>query len=126
MGECVCCAFNAILKFRGPRGITYVLDIYPSCSYCDTPLGIILYAFDKKACDDWDVDHVTEIEIDKEEGTCIPILHPEDMKKLMAKTFAGDQDMIDICHDGVDDTFRDAVFEGIKKTVEMFQEDQDD
>lgn len=122
MGECGCTQFNAILKFKGPRGVTYVLDIYPSCSYCDAPLGIILYAFDKEACRDWAVDEVPEIDIDRDEGTCIPILHPEDMKKLMAKTFAGDEEMIDVCQDGVDDCFKDAVFEGIRKTVAMFSQ----
>ena len=120
MGECGCTAYDAILRFKGPRGITYVLDIYPGCDECCSPVGVIIYAFDKKARKHWGSDDVPEIEIDRDEGTCIPIIHKEDLMKLTRKIYEGDEEMGDICEEGIDACFRDAAFEGIKKTVEMF------
>lgn len=42
MGACGCGDFNGGLRFPGPKGIVYVLEIYRGCADCDAPAGIKL------------------------------------------------------------------------------------
>ncbi len=123
MGECGCAAYDGMFRFPGPRGITYVLEIYTSCRECDTPVSIRLYAMNKENQRIWDVDSLPLVEIDKDEGTCVPILHPEDLiKQMQSHLFDDDEDGRDECRDSVDDSFRDAVLEGYQKTYKMFRQ----
>ncbi len=124
MGECGCGSFCPQFKFAGPRGITYVIELYPGCDNCSAPAGMMLYAFDKAACEDWDIDSVPGIEI-ADDGTPIPIINKDDLHKLMKKYWDGNVDAQDICEDALDDCFTDAARMGIEKTRKMYAEDAD-
>lgn len=42
MGACNCADGVPDFRFEGPDGVTYTLSIYPPCSDCQTPAGVIL------------------------------------------------------------------------------------
>ena len=107
MGKCGCGDFQGDFKFKGPNNITYVLQVYPSCDYCDNPAGIILYAMSPEDCKDWDVDTIPDIEI-RDVGTLISVIHP---KKLMETIIQGIESYV---ADGINDDFNLAVNEAIK------------
>lgn len=61
MGECGCGATSLDYKFAGPEGITYGIEIYSGCYYCDTPAGVVLHRYTQE--DDWSeaiLEHVPE------------------------------------------------------------------
>ncbi len=43
MGECGCGDFAAEWKLPGPNGVLYAIEVYPGCSYCDNPAGVVVY-----------------------------------------------------------------------------------
>ena len=55
MGQCGCGDFSGGYKFPGADGITYVLEVYPSCSDCAAPAGVTIHKMDEDDCEDWDV-----------------------------------------------------------------------
>ncbi len=89
MGECGCGSFYPSFKFKGPGKDTYVLQVYPSCDYCNTPAGVILYRMSPKEARQWDLDDVPEKEIPFV-GMVIPVIDPEVFKELGLKLFPGD------------------------------------
>ena len=43
MGECGCMSNERpIYRLDGPNNLTYVVKIYPSCDYCDSPAGVVI------------------------------------------------------------------------------------
>ena len=76
MGACGCGDFQPDFKFKGPGDVTYVVQVYPSCSHCDNPAGIIIYSFTPKEAEMWGLEHVPEKEITSD-GTTIPVIHPK-------------------------------------------------
>jgi hypothetical protein len=116
MGECGCSEFNALFKFKGPKGITYVVDIYPSCPECCAPAGVIIYAFSKQDMADWGCEDVPTLPIEYE-GTCISVIHPETLKEEMLK-ISNEDDLAGVSsgvlfEDTIRDSFREAVFRQI-------------
>lgn len=112
MGQCGCNDFQGDFKFKGPDGITYVLQVYQSCSYCETPAGIILYAMNEKDCQTWCVDDIPEIQI-SDVGTLISVIHP---KKLMKQIAEGITVYVE---DSLNDEFQSAIYETIKENKEL-------
>lgn len=84
MGQCGCGDFNADFKFKGPGNITYVLQIYDSCEYCETPAGVIIYAMNPKDCKMWDVEHLQEVKIE-DVGTAFAVIDPFELGKKLSK-----------------------------------------
>jgi hypothetical protein len=121
MGECGCGDYNADLRFKGPDGITYVLQVYQSCSECCTPAGVLIYAFNDEQYKLWNCGELPEIEFD-EGGTGIAVVDPEALKELMAKLYEKDSEQAIVCEDGIDHCFPDAVFKQIEETRERFRD----
>ena len=107
MGACGCGDFQGDFKFPGPGNITYVLQVYPPCNYCETPAGIILYAMSPDDCNDWGVDAMPEINI-KDVGTLISVIHP---KELMTTIIQGIESYIE---EGINDVFTSAIHQAIQ------------
>lgn len=42
MGQCGCGDYRPNVKFPGPDGSTYTLEIHDSCRYCETPFGVVI------------------------------------------------------------------------------------
>lgn len=85
MGQCGCGDFDPDFKFKGPGDIVYVLQVYPSCDYCQTPAGVIIYAF---APDDqklWRCDRIREVKI-QDIGTAFGIVDPAVLAKKLERT----------------------------------------
>ncbi len=108
MGQCGCGDFHGDFKFKGPDGITYVLDVYPSCDYCNTPAGIILYAMGSDDCKIWGVDHIPEIEI-LDIGTCVAVIDPADLIKKADKLIGG--------FEGIESDFHHAFINAVHKSI---------
>ena len=77
MGQCGCGDFSGDFKFKGPKGITYVLQVYPPCKECDNPAGMIIYSMNEEDCRTRDVDDIQEIEI-QDIGSFFSIAHPRE------------------------------------------------
>ena len=103
MGQCGCGDFQPDFKFKGPEGITYVVQMYPSCDYCDNPAGVIIYALTPEEAEMWGLGHVPEKEINAD-GTWIAVIHP---KHIMGSVMEGIQQYIE---DGFANEFRNAVY----------------
>ena len=43
MGQCGCGDETPNVRFPGPEGVTYALEIYSSCHYCHTPAAVTVY-----------------------------------------------------------------------------------
>lgn len=118
MCQCGCGDFNGDFKFKGPDGISYVLQVYPSCDNCNQPAGIILYAMGEKDCKEWDVENIPEVEI-TDIGTFFSVVHP---KKIVEFVLHGVQQYIE---DGLDYEFTSAVFAAIKDNKSLHGTEKD-
>ncbi len=43
MGSCGCGDFSGGLRFPGPDGVVYVLEVYLGCDGCHTPAGVVIH-----------------------------------------------------------------------------------
>ena len=99
MGECGCGNTNIQLKFTGPDGVVYGIQIYPGCRECGSPAGVIIYRFDTKNDPDaamW-LEGAKDVQWNPYGTTladgadlCIPVLDPDKLKKAMV-AFSKDQ-----------------------------------
>lgn len=115
MGQCGCGDFAAQHKIPGPDGTVYSVQVYDSCSECQTPAGVILTKHDAESREMWDVDHLPDLREDGYGGYTIPVLHPKDLVKTML-AWAGpgieeDYAADGLIQDAVSECFRDAVWE---------------
>lgn len=67
MGECGCAATSPEVRLPGPEGVQYGIEIYPGCSYCLTPAGVVVYRFDDDEAENWLMD-VDEAEFNTYQG----------------------------------------------------------
>lgn len=51
MGSCGCSDYGGGLKFPGPPGFVYVLEVYPGCNDCGTPAGVVIHKFSESGED---------------------------------------------------------------------------
>jgi hypothetical protein len=84
MGVCGCGDYQPEFKFKGPGENWYVLQLYPGCSHCDTPAGVIIYNMSPEASKTWGVEE-TEEKIISEEGTAVTVIDPSIIKQHLAK-----------------------------------------
>jgi hypothetical protein len=111
MGACGCGDYQGEFKFKGPGNITYVMQIYESCDYCDTPAGVILYAFDPDEAKHLDVASLREEKITSD-GIAIPVIHPKNLMQTIVES-------IEACiEDGISGEFRSAVWKTRKEWAE--------
>lgn len=111
MGECGCADFNVQFKFKGPDNTYYLLAMYDSCEYCDTPAGFILYRMNGKEMREWGVEDMPATEIGYE-GKVFAVLHPKILRDMMIKDrgVGRDDDLgIDI-EDAMTNCFREAIW----------------
>lgn len=109
MGSCGCGDYRGDFKFKGPDGSWYVLALYPSCQYCDTPAGITLYKFNEKEMKEWAADNLPEVNIPYV-GKGFEVIHPRRFLELLEKA--------ELCENGFEgieedfySVFKDAVWE---------------
>jgi hypothetical protein len=126
MGECGCYCFDAICKLQGPKGITYVIDIYQGCQECGVPAGVKIYAFTNKDIKECYCGDLPELII-HEKGTHIPVIDAEKLKELMLKAVDKDaviEDDVDaktIIADGIDSVFKDAVVDEAQNFIDYLK-----
>ena len=112
MGICGCGDFQPDFKFKGPGDTWYVVQSYPSCNYCDTPAGIILYHFDAQDAEMWDLAHIKEEKI-LSDGTYLPVLYPKKLKEKFVK-YLGKEFAEGLADELITECFVDAVHESFK------------
>lgn len=114
MGECGCGNFNADLQLPGPDGLTYIIQVYPSCTYCDTPIGLIIHRMTSEQVRSWDAEQLPEPNWDDDNSTVVTILHPTvvlDVLRKLAGSGKSDEYEIDgFLQDHVGEAVREAVF----------------
>jgi len=126
MGECGCSCFAAICTFKGPKGITYVIDIYPGCQECGVPAGVKIYAFSEKSMKEWDCKDLPELVI--HESILIPVIDAERLKELIFKivdkdaVIKDDVDAETVISDGIDSVFKDAVEDETQNFIDCLKE----
>lgn len=118
MGACGCGDYHGGLKFLGPRGVVYTIEIYPGCSDCSAPAGITLHRFADKEDIDWH-EHDEPVPFYNYEGKVtdkgsatysIPLLDPNAVRKQLHQLFTG----ATIATDGDEFSFKDYVEDGCR------------
>ena len=117
MGQCGCGDYQPDFKFKGPGDIIYVVQIYPSCYYCKTPAGVIIYAFSPEDQQDWDVDHLPEVEI-SDIGTCVGVINPSDLAQKLKTHLECD---IEGCEVDYHSAFTDSVYKQIEDNKRLLR-----
>lgn len=91
MGQCGCSDTEPMYQFPGPDGVTYGIQIYPSCHYCSAPAGVELYRFGVGEAAVW-LDGVPEAPFRPYSATspvdadlAIPVLDPEHLGPALAE-----------------------------------------
>jgi hypothetical protein len=116
MGECGCGNFDATFRLPGPDKLTYVIQIYPSCNDCSTPVGLIVHRMTSEDLQLWDAEHLPELFFDKQwdDSAAIPIIHPEKLlgvlQELAGGDAAGEYEIDGFLQDHVPEAVREAVF----------------
>jgi hypothetical protein len=120
MCECGCGNTEPDWRLPGPDGITYAIQVYPSCSDCGTPAGLIVYRFTAEEARSWGVNDCLELPIHPYMrgsvfGDCrIPIVHPRLLKKKLVELMRNVPEEYDpdgYLEDSFDEAFADAVAE---------------
>lgn len=119
MGACGCIDNTEKLRFKGPKGITYVLEISQPCEDCEGPLGVILRQLDREAVEDEGADGYPEVEF-RDFGECpeaaFPILFPEKLIRRLVPTgraiaeMALDSGLQPLTDDEIADAIRDEFY----------------
>ncbi len=60
MGQCGCGDFDGLVRFAGPDGTTYVLEVYPGCRDCDTGVMVTIYKMDQQEAVSWRIEELPE------------------------------------------------------------------
>lgn len=109
MGACGCGDFRGDLRFPGPGGDVYVIDLYHGCDYCGTPAGIVLHRFTPDEAVRWGVDQAETLDV-TQDGVGVPVMDPEIMRRLMVKEAASEmkEAIDDVLNDVIRRGFRDA------------------
>lgn len=63
MGECGCGDFDSQYKLAGPEGVTYSINIYSSCHYCNTPVAVDIYRHSAQGVEEWGVNELPDLPI---------------------------------------------------------------
>ena len=118
MGQCGCGDFQGDFRFPGPGNITYVVSVYPSCDYCQTPAGVVIYAITLADCKVWAIDHLPELPM-CDAGTLVGVVDPRIYIKKLTK-YAG----VDLegCEPDTDFAFREAVNDQIENNMKNLVE----
>jgi hypothetical protein len=119
MGACGCIGTEIpIYRLPGPGSLTYVVNVYPSCEYCDTPAGVTIDLYTE-----WDlvqhglqdVPYFSMMESDgkpKELGPAIPVVD-RDMLYQAIDGWLDDGDLDGL--EFVDEHLRKVVYETVKR-----------
>lgn len=106
MGACGCGDYAAFARFPGPDGITYAVEIYPSCPDCRTPIGVTIYRHDESDPHWWR--DLPEIEFHPMFGSfSFQVVTPERLRKVVAEHLSGvtveldDEDATEIVTDDI-------------------------
>lgn len=99
MGACGCSDTDPDFKFPGPEGVTYAIQIYPSCHYCGTPAGVDIHRFNEEWAKDWLMDQVDDAPWltygEREDQTNailgLPVLDPEHLSKSLAEVMEDEE-----------------------------------
>lgn len=113
MGECGCGNFSGDLTFPAPDGDVYVLDVYTGCADCGTPAGVILHRFTRKQAATWGVEGREPLPV-SEEGTGVPVMDMEILRRLMAKEVPAASEWKAFKGCPLDDMCRDVIADGLR------------
>ena len=113
MGQCGCADYSGDFRFGGPGDTTYVLQVYPSCEYCEMPAGIAIYAFSPDECEDRGVAALPEIDFDSA-GRLLGVVDPGRVKENWSRA-AGDPELLEYMEPDIRSGFIDAVNHEIKE-----------
>ena len=118
MGACGCGDYHGGFKFPGPRGVVYTVAVYPGCSVCDAPAGVMLHRFVGKEDAMWHendepapfYNYRGELAANGTGELFIPLLAPDAVRKQLHKLFYG----ATIKTDGDEFSFKDYVEYGCR------------
>lgn len=122
MGTCGCSDTDLMFRFPGPEGVTYGVQIYPSCDYCSTPAGVDIHRFADDSEEAVWVENVPDapwLPYDGEEPTnaimSIPVVDPEKLAEAMtahyeeSAAYDGDETSREIAEEDMRYALPDAV-----------------
>lgn len=119
MGQCGCSDTAPDFKFPGPDGVTYAIQIYPSCHYCSSPAGVDIHRFNDEWTREWcdgvpDAPWLTYAHGDPANAILsIPVLDPKHLMKALGEP--GDDEYADIDEEEMRLALPDAVHETLQE-----------
>jgi hypothetical protein len=130
MGECGCSS-NEIPLFRvpGPKGLVYILSVYPSCDDCDTPAGVTLDVYDKERAEACEMMRVEEYPVFNKDGThremgpAIPVIHRDKIREHFKKEIEIDHPELEYVAEELMD--RNKLCEMVFATVNDWKEERE-
>jgi hypothetical protein len=87
MGECGCSSTDVTYRLPGPPGVHYGIEIYPSCNYCFTPVGLVVHRFDDENAEMW-MSGIAEPDFQGYEGVeevLLPIIDAEHLAAALGE-----------------------------------------
>lgn len=123
MGQCGCSDTEPDFQFPGPDGITYAIQIYPSCHYCNTPAGVDVYRMTAEDVEIWlnGVEQAPFVPYSADNPSsaqlAIPVLDPASLAKVLNEDV--DQDLALVREDEIRLALRQAVWQTLKDWREL-------
>jgi hypothetical protein len=118
-GQCGCGDFDGLVRFAGPDGTTYVLEVYPGYEGCDTGVMVTIYKMDESEAISWRVEDIPEWRFeDRPAWLNVRVVDHELLKaKLDAfhEAHLEEYDIDGFIHDAVPEALRDACGETVDK-----------
>lgn len=108
MGECGCAGFTPDKTFKINDNLFLSAGYYTGCNYCDTPLGVDLWLFDKTVENDivQDTDKIEALELNWGSFNIpMPMVGREELKNAVAKIKEDGFDYKD--YDSLEDVIED-------------------
>lgn len=123
MGACGCINNEIpIYRFPGPNELTYVINVYPSCSYCDTPAGVTIDLIGDEELKFLGLEHVEEVFQDRKRvdlGPGIPVIDKNVLKKAIIDAIPRHEALDDFGAEEVAsetlEKFSDVVYETVRE-----------
>lgn len=90
MGACGCIELNSVGKIVAKDGSAYLIGIYPSCHYCDSPAGIQIQNVRKADWHLWDVKSIPDLKMhEHSQMLFLPIISTQIVRKKMQEMLIG-------------------------------------
>lgn len=127
MGECGCIGIQYRFKIIDEHGDAWCFGVYPSCHYCDSPVGIqvLRVKAGSEYWDMWDIDDIPSLTVeDHSDMAFMTVVDTQKCRKAMETAIIGYKPESGIIDEADADVLSDEAFRDLRDVVavEVFPE----